>query len=345
VSDPLVAALVRVATLLEPHRGALVEAWVRALQEAWSEPEDDLRDYCTQAAEALFGRLGRGELELVLAAEARAAEDAARLGDSLQREARAIRVLDRCCLPFLARAAADSESLAECLLALDELGDRRLEVLLQAQEEEAARRLVDAQEQAARAQERAHELLRANDALAKTEQRSRQRAEQIGLLVSVARGIAGVLEPDHLMQMAAETIQGRLDYTYVAVVVLDHDGVLVGRWAGRPGVGRKSRGRAQGPPGGIIGRAIRARAPQVASDVSRDRDYEPDVPGTRSEMVVPLLEEGVAVGAIDFQSMEPAAFDLDDVAAAEALSEFLVVALRNARLFLELKARRSEPAP
>jgi putative methionine-R-sulfoxide reductase with GAF domain len=73
----------------------------------------------------------------------------------------------------------------------------------------------------------------------------------------------------------------------------------------------------------------------VASDVSKDRDYQPDVPGTRSEMVIPLLDDGAAVGAIDFQSMDAAAFDLDDVAAAETLADFLVVALRNARLFSE----------
>ena len=99
----LAAALQRTATLLEPHREALVEAWVAALREAWPEPEDDLRDYCAQAAESLFGRLVRGELDALLSAESRAAEDAARLGDSLQRSARAIRVLDGCCLPFLAR--------------------------------------------------------------------------------------------------------------------------------------------------------------------------------------------------------------------------------------------------
>ena len=51
--------------------------------------------------------------------------------------------------------------------------------------------------------------------------------------------------------------------------------------------------------------------------MSRDPDYHPDVPGTRSEMVVPLLEGGAAVGAIDFQSERAGAFDLDDVAAAE----------------------------
>jgi putative methionine-R-sulfoxide reductase with GAF domain len=342
--NDLAAVLKRTAVHLEPHREALVEAWVLALREAWPEPEDDLRDYCVEAAESLFGRLVRGELQELLAAEARAAEDAARMGDSLQRAARAIRVLDGCCLPFLIQACPDREELARCLLALDELGDRRLEALLQAQEDEAGRRLIEAQEQAARAQERARELNRANEALARSERQSRHRAEQIGLLVSVARSIAGILEPERLMQLAAETIQAKLDYTYVAVVVLDDAGVLLGRWAGRPGVGRKSRGRAQGPPGGIIGRALRSGAPQVANDVARDRDYQPDVPGTRSEMVVPLLEGATPVGAIDFQSMEPAAFDLDDVAAAEALAEFVVVGLRNARLFAELKGRATPPA-
>src|SRR5262249_22383723 len=110
-------------------------------------------------------------------------------------------------------------------------------------------------------------------------------------------------------------------------------GGLVGRWAGRPGVGRRSAGRAQGPACGIIGRALRKKAPQVVNDVASDGDYHPDVPGTCSEMVVPLLEGGEAVGALDFQSEEAGAFDLDDVAAAEALADFLIVALRNARLF------------
>jgi L-methionine (R)-S-oxide reductase len=333
VSDSSIEALQRTSRFLEPQGEALIEAWAEALREAWPESEEDLRDYCSRGALSLLRRLADGELDGFLADEARSAEASARLGDSLLGAARAIRVFDRCCLPFLMDSCPDRESLAESLLALDELGGRRLEILLQAQEDETARRLVEAEDQAARALERAKEALRANDALSKAEKQSSHRAEQIGLLASVTRRIAGILEPDRLMQEAAEAIQARLDYSYVAVVVLDNDGVLVGRWAGRTGVGRESRGRAQGPPGGIIGRALRGRAPQVASDVTRDRDYLPDVPGVRSEMVVPLIEDGAAVGAIDFQSMEPAAFDLDDVAAAETLADFLVVALRNARLF------------
>ncbi len=335
MNEPLTEVLKRTALLLEPHREPLIAAWVQALREAWPEPEDQVLEYCAPAAESLLKRLRNGELDQLLADEAREAEDASRVGDSLLRKAGAIRVFDRCCLPFLVRSCPDREGLAESLLALDELGDLRLEILLQAQEDEGARRLVDAQEQAARAQERTRDALRANEALSRSEKQSRHRAEQIGLLASVTRRIAGILDSEQLMQEAAEAIQSRLDYSYVAVVVLDQEGVLVGRWAGRSGIGRESRGRAQGPPGGIIGRTLRARAPQVASDVSKDHDYQPDVPGTRSEMVIPLLEEGTAVGAIDFQSLDPGAFDLDDVAAAETLAEFLVVALRNARLFSE----------
>jgi putative methionine-R-sulfoxide reductase with GAF domain len=335
VTDSLAEALQRTARLLEPHAEALIGAWANALREGWPESEEELLESCSRGAASLLRRLIDGELEQFLADEARSAEASARVGDSLLGAARAIRVFDRCCWTFLASSCPDRDSLAESLLALGELGSRRLELLLQAQEEETARRLMESEEQAARAQERAREALRANEALSRSEKQSLHRAEQIALLASVTRRIAGILEPDRLMQEAAEAIQGRLDYSYVAVVVLDHDGVLIGRWAGRAGVGRESRGRAQGPPGGIIGRTLRGRAPQVASDVTLDRDYLPDVPGVRSEMVVPLIEDGVAVGAIDFQSMEPGAFDLDDVAAAETLADFLVVALRNARLFSE----------
>ena len=56
-------------------------------------------------------------------------------------------------------------------------------------------------------------------------------------------------------------------------------------------------------------------------------------------MVIPLLEGGEATGALDFQSEHEAAFALDDVAAGETLAEFLVIALRNARLYQEARRR------
>ena len=312
---------------------------MRAVSEAAGELPPDARGLGSQAVEAMLGQLARGEVEALLHEEAVQAGEAARRGASFQSQAVAIRVLDRCCLPFLRRAGADTESLCESLLALSELSHRRLEVLIRAQEEESARRLHEAHEEADRAGERARELARLNEALRRSEAQSQHRAEQIGLLASVAHRLAGVLDPERLLQEAADLIQARLSHTFVAVVVLDDEDVLVGRWAGRQGVGRRAVGRTQGPARGVIGRALRKRAPQVVADVAADADYHADVPGTRSEMVVPLLEEAGPVGAIDFQSDRPGAFGLDDVAVGETIAEFLVIALRNARLFAE--SRRS----
>lgn len=334
-------ALKRVAEWVRPERDAVLADWVRAVADVRGMAEADVRGGCGSALDGLIARLGSGDVDGFLETESGRAQREARRGASLIGDALEIRVLDRCLASVLQRQCPDKESLAEALVALDELGDRRLELLLAAQEDESARRLVEAQEQGARAAERAREVQRANEALRRAEAESRHRASQIALVSSVAHRIAAIREPEELMQQAADVIRARMNHSYVAVVVLDDEGILVGRWAGRPGLGRTSTGRAQGPPGGVIGRAIRMRAPQVVGDVAKDPDYHPDVAGTRSEMVIPMLEGSEAIGAVDFQSEEPFAFALDDVAAGETLSEFLVIALRNARLYQE--ARRRHP--
>jgi putative methionine-R-sulfoxide reductase with GAF domain len=329
----LAGALQKVAAALTPQRDALTETWIRALQETSTAPEAELRIFCARTVSSLIARLSKAEIDELLRDEAAAAAEATRTGASFHPLALAIRVLDRCCLPYLLAAIPEREALAEALLALDELGDLRLEILLRAQEEEMQRRLVETQDQVARAAERARDLARANDALRRSQSESQHRADQISLLSSVTRRIAPILDPERLLQEAADVIQARMSHSYVAVVVLDDEGVLVGRWAGKQGVGRRSSGRAQGPARGVIGRALRKRAPQVVGDVSKDPDYYADVPSVCSEMVVPLFEGAEPLGALDFQSEKLDAFGLDDVAAGEALAEFLVVALRNARLF------------
>lgn len=341
MSARLGPTLQRAAEWVRPQRDTVLGHWVRAVADVRGVAEAEVREACARELDALLEGMSAGDVEGYLAEEARRAERESRRGTSLLQAAISIRVLDRCLAEAFLAAGAERDTLAEALVALDELGDRRLEAFLEALENESSRRLVEAQEQAARAAERAREVQRANEALRRAEAESRHRAEQIGLLSSVAHRIAPIREPEELMQQAADQIRTRMNHTYVAVVVLDDEGVLVGRWAGRPGLGRNSAGRAQGPPGGVIGRALRLRAPQVVGDVTQDPDYHADVPGTRSEMVIPLLEGSEVLGALDFQSEQPYAFALDDVAGGETLAEFLVIALRNARLYQD--ARRKSP--
>jgi hypothetical protein len=344
VKDAMIETLRRTVERLEPHREALAAAWAASLADVDPDLHGDPGEDCARALELLFSRLAQADLEGLLDAEGKRAHEAARRGASFRSEALAIRTLDRCCLPFLLDGIPERAELAEAIVALDELADRRLELLLQAQEDESARRLIEAQEQAAAASERARALQQANEALRRAEARAENRADQVALLAEVARRVVGLLDPQLLLQEAADAIQGRGRYRYTAVVMLNSEGRLVGRWSGRGGIDRRSGGRTQGPPGGIIGRAIRRRAPQVVPDVGRDPDYHADVPGTASELVVPLIEEGKVVGALDFQSDRPGAFDLDDVVAAEAIAEFVVIALRNARLLQESRGA-GDPGP
>jgi len=336
---PLAAGLQKVAERLSPQRDDLVAAWTRVMAAAGTRADVEVRSFCEHGVDALLGRLSRGEAEEMLREEAEEALAAAGSGGSFQEPVRALRALERCCAGALAQACADPQELSDGLAALSELGARRLDGLFRAHEHETARRVAEAQDQAARCNEKAAELQRANDGLRRQAAQSQHRAEQIALLANVIRRIAPLLDSDRLMQEAADTIQARMAYTYVAVVVLDNEGILVGRWAGRRGLDRRSAGRTQGPARGIIGRALRKRAPQVVPDVTQDADYLADVDSTRSEMVIPILEDGVVVGALDFQSEDPAAFDLDDVAVGETLAEFLVVALRNARLLSEARSQ------
>jgi putative methionine-R-sulfoxide reductase with GAF domain len=335
----LASTLKGAAERLRPRRDTILDEWVRALVSSGSEDETEVREGCARSLDALFVRLSAGDVEGLLAEEARSAALDARRGASLLISSRAIRALNRCLIPHLVGIEAGSKALVDTLAAFDELATRRLEAILAALEDESARRLVEAQEQAARAAERAREGRRTNEALRRAQAQSHHRAEQIGLLAAVAHRIAPIREPEELMQQAAETVRARMNHTYVAFVVLDDDGGLLGRWSGRPGIGRQSSGRAEGPPGGVIGRAIRLRSPQVVGEVTDDADYHPDVPGTRSEMVIPLLEGAEVLGALDFQSEMPFAFALDDVAAGETLAEFLVIALQNARLYQEARRR------
>jgi putative methionine-R-sulfoxide reductase with GAF domain len=325
----------KAAEALRTHAEAVAEAWARVAAESSGEEAAGPAAFRDEL-EAVIEGLAEGTWEGLLAADARRALALVQEGTSLAALAARIAGLTRACAEALPAGPAQADG----AVAVGDVVRRRLETLVRAQEEETSRRLVEAQDEVAAEREKGRELAQGFEALRRAEGQHRRRADQIALLGSVAHRLAAIREPDRLLQEAAEVIRASMNYAYAAVVVLDHEGMLVGRWAGREGIQRRSAGRTQGPAGGVIGRALRRKAPQLVRDVGADPDYHPDVPGTRSELAVPLLEEGEAVGAVDVQSDEKDAFGLDDVAVMETLARFLVVTLHNARLFDELRRSR-----
>ncbi|RPJ27789.1 MAG: GAF domain-containing protein, partial [Chloroflexi bacterium] len=81
---------------------------------------------------------------------------------------------------------------------------------------------------------------------------------------------------------------------------------------------------------GVTGRAVLTRQAQLVPDVSQDEDYIVHNEDTKSELAIPLLDNGKVIGVMDVESSELNAFDELDKDSLSLLVDLAVVALRNA---------------
>jgi putative methionine-R-sulfoxide reductase with GAF domain/predicted transcriptional regulator len=81
----------------------------------------------------------------------------------------------------------------------------------------------------------------------------------------------------------------------------------------------------------INGRAVRTGQTQLVNDTRKDPDYFPGDGGDSftmlSELCIPLIHEGKALGTINFESRQPGRFTSEEAEAAEAFAEEISDAL------------------
>jgi GAF domain-containing protein len=79
--------------------------------------------------------------------------------------------------------------------------------------------------------------------------------------------------------------------------------------------------------------------PHVAPHVSDDATYyeNPDLPETRSEIAVPMRDQGRLIGVLDIQQTSPGAFGSGDLVAVQALGDLVAAMHRNGRLVRQLQ--------
>jgi GAF domain-containing protein len=89
---------------------------------------------------------------------------------------------------------------------------------------------------------------------------------------------------------------------------------------------------------GIVGYVAGLGKPRIALNTGADAVYfdNPDLPDTRSEMALPLIQTGgQIIGVLDIQSTEPNAFNREDIEILIVLADQVSVAIANARLYEE----------
>jgi len=149
--------------------------------------------------------------------------------------------------------------------------------------------------------------------------------DRTDLLTAIRSAIAAAPNGGAAMTQAVRLLKDAIPYySWVGIYLLDGDELVLGPFLGKPSPHTRI------PLGnGICGAAATEKATIVVDDVNADPRYLACSIETKSEIVVPIMEDGEVLGEIDIDSDTPAAFGdadrrlLEEVAAllAESLSE------------------------
>jgi PAS domain S-box-containing protein len=174
-----------------------------------------------------------------------------------------------------------------------------------------------------------------------------QRSNQLQTAAEVSQAATGILDTEELTQQVVDLVQARFGLYYVGLFLVDR----AGEWTDEPGTwavlraGSGVAGQQMLSVGhrleiggeSMIGWCVANQQARIALDVGEEavRFDNPYLPETRSEMALPLIARGQAVGAMTVQSEEQAAFSDEDIAVLQTMADQVANAIENARLLEE----------
>ena len=171
-----------------------------------------------------------------------------------------------------------------------------------------------------------------------------RRARQFEAISQVVKAISSIQDLDTLMPRITQVISEQFNTYHTGIFLLDKEREFAVLRASNSMGGQKmlERGhKLQVGQTGIVGFVTATGRARIALDVGTDAAYfdNPDLPGTRSEIALPLRYSGQIIGALDVQSLDANAFGQDDIEALTTLADQVAVTINNT-LILE-EARKS----
>ncbi|HXE80830.1 MAG TPA: GAF domain-containing protein [Vicinamibacterales bacterium] len=158
-------------------------------------------------------------------------------------------------------------------------------------------------------------------------------AETLLTLFDLGREVTSVLDLDELLEKIPQLIARLTRFQAFAVYLIDprRGDLHIAYAVGYPEDVRRNFRLAVGQ--GIVGAAVAESRAMLVGDVTTDPRYIEAVPGSRSELVVPLRRKKKVIGALNLLSPEPNQFTERDEAILRQFGAHVAVALENARLF------------
>lgn len=204
-------------------------------------------------------------------------------------------------------------------------------------------------------EERLYELLASQLAAHVQRLRQREEAEHRAMwsqtAAEVSRAASTVLETEELLQQVVNLVQERFALYYAGLFLVDQQISADGEprsWAvlqvgtgeaGQQMVSQEHKLEVGGES--MIGQCVSTKLPRIAMDVGEEavRFANPLLPDTRTELALPLVSRGQALGALTIQSRRQAAFSMGDIAVLQTMADQLAIAIDNANLIRQAQAR------
>jgi GAF domain-containing protein/HAMP domain-containing protein len=191
---------------------------------------------------------------------------------------------------------------------------------------------------------------RLNETLSTLESRVRERTRNLEIAAEIGREATRLRNIDQLLQYTVDAIRDRFSFYHAQIFLVDDANeyavlaISTGE-AGRELLARKHK-LAVGS-NSVVGQATAQRRTFITLDTQQSEvlhRFNPLLPLTRSEMAVPLQVGDKLIGCLDVQSVEPNAFDQEDVQIFQLLCDQLAIAIDNARLLAEQAQRATQIA-
>jgi GAF domain-containing protein len=174
-----------------------------------------------------------------------------------------------------------------------------------------------------------------------------RRAKDFEAISDVSRSMTSIQEVETLLPTVTHLISERFGFYHTGIFTLDETGeyAVLKSTNSEGGKRMMERGhKLKVEPDSLVGYASSRGLPRVALDVGEDAVFfeNPDLPQTRSEIALPLIVGAETIGVLDVQSIEPGAFNDQDVNILSTLANQVATAIQNARSFEETRRALAE---
>lgn len=160
-----------------------------------------------------------------------------------------------------------------------------------------------------------------------------RQAQTLQLLNEISREITSILDPHELLERVGQLIRRIIDYQMLSIwLVNERDQNLENHLAIR--FGERFDPKEKLPlDRGLVGAAVTEKRIVNIPDVRKDPRYHMVNAETRSEMAVPLIYKGRAIGVLDIEHTRAHYFNEDHERAMTTMANQIAIALENAQLY------------